>query len=175
MKRIDTEHATVDNFFTEGDPGTGVPATEVGQDFLNVIQEEVAEVCEFAGLTLDQDHDFNGTPAHDTTQLRQAIQHIANGTTAAAGNNLADVATTTYTLVTTKKVVPFDTTSGAKECVLPVATSVPGEEWLVGVRTGANPLNFTGVISGETNPSIDTIGTFRRLKSLGAGGWIWSA
>lgn len=51
-------------FFTQGDPVQGLPATVPGQDFLNRVQEELCNVIEEAGITLD--------PADDT-QLNQAI------------------------------------------------------------------------------------------------------
>lgn len=52
-------------FFTEGDPGTGTPATRVSADWLNNIQEELAGVIEEMGLTLDK---------ADPTQLLAAIR-----------------------------------------------------------------------------------------------------
>lgn len=54
MHRIDGPGATVDNKFTEGDPITAVPATEVTDDWLNSVQEEIAAVIESAGLTLSK-------------------------------------------------------------------------------------------------------------------------
>jgi hypothetical protein len=50
--------------FTEGDPGTGTPATTVTADWLNAVQEEIVYVIETAGLTLVK---------ADNTQLEQAI------------------------------------------------------------------------------------------------------
>lgn len=152
-------------FFVDEDILGGVTGTQVSADWANAVQEELRAVVVAAAITLDK-------TARD--QLLTAIQHLIKGTTAAAGNNLADVTTTPYLLVTTKKNVPFDTSGGAKTCTLPTSTDVPGEEWLVGVRTGGSSVTFTGTISGEVNPSIDSAGTFRRVKSLGTGGWIWA-
>lgn len=84
MHRIDGEGATVDNKFTEGNPSTGVPATEVTADFLNALQEEIIEVLTEAGIT---------PLKTDNTQLRQAIISLITGGGAAvtaAGVSIAD-------------------------------------------------------------------------------------
>jgi hypothetical protein len=65
MFRIDSPGATAQNLFTEGNPATGIPATEVSADWLNdTVQEELAKVVEEAGLTLNKS---------DNTQLYQAL------------------------------------------------------------------------------------------------------
>lgn len=63
MHRIDGE-GNIANAFTEGDPGTGTPATQVTEDWLNAVQEEIAGVIEGAGDTLDKP---------DNAQLYDAI------------------------------------------------------------------------------------------------------
>jgi hypothetical protein len=66
MFRIDSPGATVGNLFTEGNPATGVPATEVSADWLNdTVQEELVGVVEDAGLTLAKG---------DNTQLLQSLK-----------------------------------------------------------------------------------------------------
>jgi hypothetical protein len=64
MFRIDSEGATLDNKFTEGDPSLGVPATVVSADFLNAVQEELAGFVEYNGLTLNK---------LDSNQLRNSM------------------------------------------------------------------------------------------------------
>jgi len=64
MQKIAGAGATAQNTFTKGDPATGVPATEVTQEWLNTIQAELVYIVEQAGLTLD---------ALDDTQLKVAI------------------------------------------------------------------------------------------------------
>lgn len=54
MHKIDAPGATIDNLFTEGNPSLGVPATEVSDDWLNDVQEELVTVIENAGLTLSK-------------------------------------------------------------------------------------------------------------------------
>lgn len=103
MFRIDSEGATVDNKFTEGDPSLGVPATVVSADWLNSVQEEIAQFVEYTGITLDKLND---------NQLQAAlIEFFLKGgrdipLTQALANNTADadVAGFTYdkTVVKTK-------------------------------------------------------------------------
>lgn len=54
MHRIDSPGATQDNRFTEGNPVIPTPPTEVSDDWLNAVQEELAHVIEGAGVTLDK-------------------------------------------------------------------------------------------------------------------------
>lgn len=53
MERIDSDS----ELFTDGNPSTGVVGTRVKADWLNAVQEELANVIENAGLTLDPDDD----------------------------------------------------------------------------------------------------------------------
>lgn len=54
MHRIDGPGATVDNKFTKGDPVSAIPATQVTDDWLNSVQEEISAVILSAGLTLNK-------------------------------------------------------------------------------------------------------------------------
>lgn len=56
--------------FTDGDPGSGTPATVVGSDWLNDMQENLVRVVEGAGITPAKG-DFN--------QLTQAINFLSGG------------------------------------------------------------------------------------------------
>lgn len=68
MHRVDGPgHAN--NLFTEGDPQQAVPATIVTDDWLNDVQEELANIIEDAGITLSK-----GTQ----TQLRDAVNVMIN-------------------------------------------------------------------------------------------------
>ena len=66
MHRIDGD-GNVDNLFVEGNPATGQEATQVTDDWLNAVQEEIAAVIEAAGLTLDKE---------DNAQLLAAVMSI---------------------------------------------------------------------------------------------------
>jgi hypothetical protein len=54
MHRIDAAGATAENLFTEGNPVLGIPATEVSDDWLNDMQENVAQAIEAAGIVLEK-------------------------------------------------------------------------------------------------------------------------
>lgn len=68
MHRIDSSGATETNQFTEGDPSSGVPATQVTDDWLNAVQEELCGAIEGVGLALDKG---------DNAQLVTALQALA--------------------------------------------------------------------------------------------------
>lgn len=68
MHRIDDPSAAPGGLFTEGDPVTSVPGTVVTADWLNSVQEEIANVIQGAGDALDKP---------DNAQLLAAIQVIA--------------------------------------------------------------------------------------------------
>ena len=53
MKRIDHSTATETNLFTDGNPAQGVPSTVVTAEWLNMVQEELANLVEGLGLELD--------------------------------------------------------------------------------------------------------------------------
>lgn len=79
MHRVDTATAAVSlpapqavgspGWFTQGDPGLGIPATVPGPDFFNMAQEELANVVLGAGITLD-------ASKLNFSQLFHAIQRI---------------------------------------------------------------------------------------------------
>ena len=52
MHRIDAPGFALGNLFTEGNPSLSIPATEVSDDWLNDVQEEIVTVIEDAGITL---------------------------------------------------------------------------------------------------------------------------
>ncbi|MBC2611716.1 tail fiber protein [Citrobacter braakii] len=60
MHRIDTPTAQKDKFgagkngFTAGNPQTGTPATDLDNDYFDMLQEELASVVEAAGIVLDK-------------------------------------------------------------------------------------------------------------------------
>jgi len=75
MHRVDTP-GSVAGHWTIGNPAGGQIATQIGQDFPEAVQEELATLVEFAGLTLNK---------ADKTQVRQAIQIIAAALAAPIG------------------------------------------------------------------------------------------
>lgn len=64
MHRIDSDDATPDNLFTEGDPSVPVDATTVTAPWLTDVQENICQAIEAAGIPLVKG---------DGTQLADAI------------------------------------------------------------------------------------------------------
>ncbi len=73
MHRIDTATALKDKFgagkngFTRGNPQTGTPATDLDDDYFDMLQEELVNVVETASIELDKNK-------HD--QLLQALRKL---------------------------------------------------------------------------------------------------
>jgi hypothetical protein len=78
MHKIDGDGATVDNEFTEGNPGLSVPATTVTSAWANAVQREIVAVVEEAGLTLFESDDDTGEQ-----MLAAILELIRRGGTAA--------------------------------------------------------------------------------------------
>ena len=57
-------------YFVKPDPNTATPGTRVTQDWLNAVQEELANAVEGQGLTLDKG---------DRTQLLKALGKVGGG------------------------------------------------------------------------------------------------
>lgn len=74
MKRT-TAPGNDGNRYTEGNPTLGIPATTVGGDEMNNIQEEIANVVEGAGIALDQ------TGATEDQMLTAILSLISTGGT----------------------------------------------------------------------------------------------
>ena len=59
MHRIDTKTAQKDKFgagkngFTRGNPQTGTPATDLDDDYFDMLQEELCSVVEASGASLE--------------------------------------------------------------------------------------------------------------------------
>ncbi len=70
MYRIDTPGASLSNTFTDGNPSTGTPATQVSGDWLTAIQEEIIAVIIAGAGTLAKGNSH---------QLRDAIVALIAG------------------------------------------------------------------------------------------------
>jgi len=78
MKRIESP----DGRFAAGDPTIRKPGTLVTSTWMNALQDEICNVIEQAGLTLDD---------NDQTQLRAAIGNMINGAITTHKHVIADV------------------------------------------------------------------------------------
>lgn len=75
MHRIDGDGATVTGQWTEGNPSTGVPATELTADWMNAVQNEIENVIVTgAGAALNK--------ANNAQLLAAILTVIANNLTA---------------------------------------------------------------------------------------------
>lgn len=120
MHRIDTPGSTVDKQFQPENPALGIQATELGAEWHNAVQEEIAGIIEEAGLILDKD---------DNTQLLQAIRAL----TVSGVRTITDI----YTAVATDGIILIDTTATPVTLYLPVYASVPSGKqfrykWIAG-------------------------------------------
>lgn len=84
MNRIDTTGATAENQFTVGNPLGGAPATVLGAEFMNDLQEELLAVIEAALLT--------PTKGLQTQILQAVLALVANEINTALGREVSVVA-----------------------------------------------------------------------------------
>lgn len=156
--------ATV-GYFTEGNPGTGTPATVVSADWANALQEELAYVIEQAGVTLDKTV---------RTQLKTAIENMIKG-----GQSTVQAVVfgdSPYTTLANKRQVKVDTSGGSVTINLPAASGVNGLRFtFVKTTADANTVTLDGngaeQINGENTQVIDQQWTVLEILSIGTG-WV---
>lgn len=168
MHRIDDEFSLPDGNgsgkagFTEGDPVAGMPATRLRAEWLNAVQEEVANAVEESGIELDK---------NDNTQLRQAIQRLrradladlalANWLMAGVAGALVSVARVDHGVLLTV------TDAGV------VSMSLGGESW-----TDSEPLpsgiSWVTDIAGYTDQSWVVVGAAGYIAETQDAGNSWS-
>ncbi|GAB2182686.1 hypothetical protein DLREEDagrD3_29090 [Denitratisoma sp. agr-D3] len=130
MKRISTLNRVLNLFgagkdgFKNGNKAEGIPATELDESFCNSLQEEIANVIEGAGITL------NGA---DYTQLRQAIiKMVQSGQRAVVINN----ATFAPAVTGTGKVVYWDSANSRFDLALADGTAKQNAVGVADVPSG---------------------------------------
>ena len=161
--------------FTEGDPVTGEPATVVTMDWLNMVQDEIQNVVEHAGLDLANPND------PDNTQLRQAIPILSRwnlpvravvnyGNTNPQGDHDAST--------DRGRVIPCDASLGDLRILLPAAASAGNGFDIAVVKTDASINNVSIIPHGSdqvqgTNQAFSLVTKDQSvlLASDGVGGW----
>lgn len=134
MHRIDTSTAQVDKFgagkngFTDGNIQTGTPATDLDNDFFDMLQEELVKVAEEAGVVLDKSK-------HD--QLYTALTKLFAGNTKALGALAA--------LTGAADKLPYFT--GPEAAALTALTAVG--RTLIGQQTKSDLLAYLGLDVGR--------------------------
>ena len=126
MHRIDTPTAQKDKFgagkngFARGNPQTGTPATDLDDDYFDMLQEELAGVVEATGVVLDKSkhnqlltalkslllsraHPFADIKADGSAAVAEALSNLGLGTAATknvgtGSNQLPDMSSFTASL-----------------------------------------------------------------------------
>ncbi|MFB0542515.1 hypothetical protein ACET3W_20980, partial [Citrobacter portucalensis] len=111
MHRIDTPTAQKDKFgagkngFTRGNPQTGTPATDLDDDYFDMLQEELAGVVEASGVNLEKSkhnqlltalkalllsraHPFADIKADGAAAIAEALSNLGLGDDARLSGNL---------------------------------------------------------------------------------------
>lgn len=106
MHRIDSDGATVDNKFTEGNSALSIPATVVDADIMNALQEEACALVEGVGITL-----VKGTNNQLLAAVKELIRRggVAAPVIQAIANNQASAADVTdFPKFLTTQVIAFE-------------------------------------------------------------------
>lgn len=163
MHRIDTPTAQKDKFgagkngFTRGNPQTGVPATDLDDDYFDSIQEEIAGLVEASGLALDK---------ADRGQVLKALKLLFAANTDSMG--------ALASLVGAANKLPYFT--GPKAASLTDLSSVG--RTIIGKTTVAEVLTYLGLGNSATRNVGSTSGTVAagddsRLNSILGVGQTW--
>lgn len=154
MHRIDGPGATPDSKFTEGDPVTAVPATEVTADWLNAVQEEIVNVIQAAGIALDKE---------SNNQLQVAIRRLASA-------SLRVVQAGSHTLaVDDAGLVVLDASAGS------VAVTLPAASALAGIKLNFARIDATANTVTITRAGADTIDGAESITVAPAARWTLMA
>lgn len=168
MHRIDGPGATNDNKFTAGNPTTGTPATVVTADWMNSVQEEMANVIEGAGIILNK---------AANNQLAAAISALIAAATGGGGSSTGEANTGSNVgtgdgsvfkqklgidlqFKTIKAGSNITVVNGANEITISAAGGGSGE-----VNTASNVGSGNGVY-------VSKVGADLRFKSIVAGSGI---
>lgn len=135
MHRID--HPTAENgLFTEGNPTTGLPATVVTDDWLNSVQEEVANFLEATGIVLNKTN---------LEQLGDAMARKSSQNLLFAPGVNAPSAATTFNF-TPGQDLPFGgwVVLGSQTSVtsLQVLVGIGGTVWMKGTAPAGSKIQF---------------------------------
>ncbi len=129
MHKIDAPHATTANEFTDGNPSTGIEATELISKWFNTVQRELIAVLTAASIIPNDTND---------SQVIQAIQTLLT-------NKASDI-TSAYQ----SAVLAHNNDSAAHS-----ATATASSDTVV-KRNPAGSTNFTEGYAGTGNPAVMT-------------------
>jgi hypothetical protein len=192
MQRINTSTAAADlhgagkKGFTEGDEDNGILSTALSADIMNALQEEVANVIELNGDSLDE---------NDNTQLFSAIKKIASGAAIIqATTDLINNTTTAFpvgTVVSTASFAAENDQGGAKWLKTAITGLTPsqspaqlgdlqlsdadGNEWDLVFENTITLASIGGDIAGDNRLQVIAFNNNQNASSLDLGGKTWSS
>lgn len=158
MHRIDGAGATVDNKFTEGDPGGGVQATVVTAPWLNDMQEELMSILTAGGVS-----PVKGTQ----NQVLDALRRLLGATAGAYVNLKMITAGTNAIAVLTADEFSVRNAAGAGKRLTGLNLSVNGANSGVanGLDTGALAANTWYYLHVIYNPTTNTVAGLLSLSA----------
>ncbi|WP_313079070.1 gp53-like domain-containing protein [Atlantibacter sp.] len=169
MHRIDTSTALKDKFgagkngFTRGNPQTGTPATDLDDDYFDMLQEELAGIIEAAGMALDKSkHD----QLRDALPLFLGLKDAAKRTVGTATDQIPDMAFFSASLSASgRQKLPsgliiqwgqvLSNSGGFAPWTFPIAFPNQCFQVLASTFVGASAQDFTVTMIG--NPSLTAI------------------
>lgn len=159
MHRIDTPTAQKDKFgagkngFTRGNPQTGTPATDLDDDYFDMLQEELAGIVEATGIALAKSNRTQILTALKALFLSRShpFADIKNDGAAAIAEALTNLGL--------KEAAKRDVGTGTNQ--IPDMASFAGLKGSNGHKTlPGGDLFQWGIIALKTTPAGTTIGTF---------------
>lgn len=150
MHRIDTSTVEADKWgagkdgFTEGDPSTGVAATQISDDWLDAVQEEIIAPIEALSIALDTSANADVDQLWLAMKLMRRIAPACNYTERANGKNfsLYGVVARPSTATAPCEYVAVGAADGADSYIL---TSRYGVVWTERSPTVAKNINLNAV------------------------------
>lgn len=169
MKRIETS----DNLFSDGDPQNNIKGTRVTAGWLNMIQEEIANLIEGFGIVLDPDKDDQMFSTIESILHRKnkiingcfrVNQRAVGGTVVLAAGEYghdrfkAGTSGCSYTFATTNNITTITIASGSLKQIVEGCN----------IQTGKHTLSWLGTAQGRINSG--SYGDSGQVKSTLTGG-----
>ncbi|RDK01616.1 hypothetical protein [Paraburkholderia lacunae] len=136
--------AATQGYFTNGNPGTGVPATILDADFLNMTMMELVNIVTAAGLTLSKTTYNQVLLAIKRLVQNQAVLTDTGAVNAYTAVNVPPLTAGTWTNGVTQQIVVAHTNTGASTYSPDALTAIP----IYGL--GLQPLQGNEMFAGGT-------------------------
>jgi hypothetical protein len=172
VHKITGAGATVDNEFTEGNPGTGTPATQITDDWMNMVQRELIALVAAAGIT---------PTLGDDDQLLEAFTVLGMPLVLKNGNSKLSLPLNTgfgRLERTNAGAAVLEVLSGSADSLASLRLREPGvsRAWQLSAGASSKELQFGFDPNGAgfgTKMTLDDAGILRLLGqfSIGQSGW----